>query len=57
MAKLLHDILPQPGEEYDKGKFNQLIRALQKALGVDVKTKDDAEEDEAINFFLYSGRG
>lgn len=52
MSKLLQDILPQPPREYNQGVFNQLIRKLQQALGMSVQTTDDAEETEAINFFL-----
>ena len=52
MAKLLQDILPQPPREYNHGVFNQLIRKLQQVLGMNVQTVDDADEAEAINFFL-----
>lgn len=56
MAKLLEGILPQPGKEYNQGQMNQLVKILQKALSKNVNTKDGAEEQEAINFFLYGGR-
>ena len=52
MAQLLKDILPHPPREYNHGVFNQLIRKLQQALGMDIQTIDDADETEAINFFL-----
>ena len=52
MAKLLQDILPQPAKDYNQGLFNQLIRKLQQALGLDVQTIEEADETEAINFFL-----
>ena len=49
---LLDGILPQPAEEYSKRVFAQLIEKLQKALGTKMHTGLDAEETEAINFFL-----
>ena len=56
MPKLLEGILPQQGKEYNQGQMNQLIKALQKALDKNINTKDGAEEQEAIDFFLYGGR-
>jgi hypothetical protein len=51
--KLLEGILPQPpGRDYSSGYMQQLIRRLQQALGINVHTKNDADETEAINFFL-----
>ena len=56
MPKLLEGILPQQGKEYNQGQMNQLVKALQKALDKNINTKDGAEEQEAIDFFLYGGR-
>ena len=50
--KLLEGILPQPRPKYDYGYMHELIRRLQQILGINVHTKDDADETEAINFFL-----
>lgn len=52
MAKILPDILPQPPREYNYSSFSQLIRKLQQVLGIKVHTEEDADETEAINFFL-----
>ena len=52
MAKLLEGILPQPSPQYNYGYMHQLIRRLQQVLGINVHTADDADETEAINFFL-----
>ena len=52
MAKILSTILPQPPREYRQGAFNQLIRTLQRILGIEIQTPDDVDETEAINFFI-----
>lgn len=52
MAKILEDILPQPPREYNQAQFNQLIKKLQLILNVDIQTSIEADEEEAINFFL-----
>jgi len=52
MARLLKDSLPIPPPAYNQGIFNQLIRKLQLILRVGVQTTDEAEEQEAIDFFL-----
>lgn len=52
MSKLLQSILPQPPVDYNQSQFNQLIKVLQAALGINVETKLDADEREAINYFL-----
>jgi len=57
MAKLLEGVLPKQGKEYNQGQMNQLVKALEKALDKNINTKDGAEEQEAIDFFLYGGRG
>jgi len=50
--KLLNSMLPEPKAEYDHSLFSELIRKLQSALATNVQTKSDADEEEAINFFL-----
>jgi len=52
MARLLEGVLPQPQKEYNYGYMHQLIRRLQQVLGLNVHTTSDADETEAINFFL-----
>jgi len=52
MSRLLTDILPQPQKEYDQSQFNQLIKQLQLALSTNVETQVEAEEREAISYFL-----
>ena len=52
MAKLFEGMLAQPPSEYNQGMLSQLIRVLQQVLGKNVKTTDEAEEDEAIHFFI-----
>jgi len=52
MARLLKDNLPQPTPQYNPGQFNQLVQKLQLILSQRVHTEDEADEDEAINFFL-----
>jgi len=52
MGKILDTPLPQAPREYNIGIFNQLISKLQLVLGIKIHTSDDADETEAINFFL-----
>jgi hypothetical protein len=52
MAFILKDALPQPPKLYNVSIFNQLINKLQLILGINVHTAADAQETEAINFFL-----
>ena len=54
MRRLLEGMLPQPGQHYDFGYMRQLVNRLQQILGVNVQTKTDADEIEAINWFLDS---
>lgn len=49
---LLKDALPQPPTKYNRSIFNQLINKLQLILGVNVQSKTEADETEAINFFI-----
>jgi hypothetical protein len=52
MARLLKDILPQPPVQYNQGMLSELVRKLQYILGINIQTEDEAEEIEAVNFFL-----
>ena len=52
MAKLIETQLPQPPRTYLYSQFNQLIKRIQHALSKDIQTSDEAEEDEAVGFFL-----
>jgi len=52
MPRILNNILPQPTAEYDVAQFNQLVKHLQLALALNVESKDDADEREAIAYFL-----
>ena len=50
--KLLKDSLPIPTPTYNQGMFNQLIQKLQAILGINIVSRDEAEEREAIEWFL-----
>lgn len=52
MGRILKDSLPQPPPQYNQGVFNQLINKLQLILGINIQTKDEADEQEAIDFFM-----
>jgi len=52
MGQLLKDSLPQPPAQYNQNTFNQLIRKLQRILRTRIETKDEADEAEAIQFFI-----
>ena len=51
-GKLLTKRLPDPPLEYDREKMNQIVRAIEQALNVPVERANDAEEREALDFFL-----
>ncbi len=52
MARLLPGKLPDPPIKYDHQKMNQIIRKIQQVLKVPVERENDAEDREALDFFL-----
>ncbi len=52
MSRLIPDKLPNPPVKYNQQQFNQLVRKLQLALSKDVELKQDANDREALDFFL-----
>jgi hypothetical protein len=52
MARLLPGKLPDPPREYDYSSFDQIIKRIQQVLKVPVETQIDAEDREALDFFL-----
>lgn len=52
MSKLLSGRLPEPPVEYDQRQFSQFIRQLEEILNKDVELHNEAEDKEAMDFFL-----
>jgi len=50
--KLVPGRLPQAPIQYDPQQMDHIIRQLEQALTKDVELRNDAEEKEAINYFL-----
>jgi len=50
--KLLQDKLPNPPREYNQQQFNEIIRKLQAALSKEVESLTDANDREALDYFL-----
>ena len=52
MTQLLPGKLPDPPVEYNQQQFNQLVREIQRVLKIPVEREVDAEDREALDFFL-----
>ena len=52
MAKLMTGRFPVPPEKYNAAQFAQMMRQLQQVLDIDIETKREAEDKEALDFFL-----
>lgn len=52
MSKLLSTKLPNAPREYNQEQFNQIIRKLEAALAKNVELQVNAEDREALSFFL-----
>ena len=52
MAKLATGRFPIAPQEYNATQFNQMMRQLQQILDIDIETKREAEDKEALDFFL-----
>ena len=49
---LLPGKLPNPPIEYNQQQWNQIIRQIQQALNTPVELRQEAEDREALDFFL-----
>ena len=52
MPRLLDGRLAEPPVDYDQRQFVQLMRQLEQVLSKNVQTHSDAEDKEALDFFL-----
>ena len=52
MARLLPGKLPDPPARYNREKFNQIVKKIQQVLKIPVEKEVDADDREALDFFL-----
>ena len=51
-VRLLSGKIPNPPTIYLREQFNQIVRKIEQALSKEVSTKEDHEDQEAMDYFF-----